>query len=321
MMRPVRKILFSAQKNEGPFLLEWIAYHKVVGFTDIIVCSNDCTDGSDKLLDAFDAAGEATHIRHAPGPDRKPQLNAAAIAIERGLFRDGDWVMWLDLDEFLFVQHGDHRVDDLIAQIGEARMVALAWRHFGDSGNKTWPGRHISDRFFMAEKRRHSRPPQCKTLFRFGPEIVGLQLHRPVLADGTTPETYFGIGGNRRPLSERFYNTRRDPPWSRIDDFEKVYRLGQVLHFAGRTPDLFVEKKVMRGRGYRESSLGPNNRHALATRLNPNEVEERGHLALEGETLAEMARLFALPGIADHCRAIEWFSFDPAEVSGQPLRE
>ena len=32
---PGRKVLFSAMKNEAPFVLEWIAYHKVIGFTDI----------------------------------------------------------------------------------------------------------------------------------------------------------------------------------------------------------------------------------------------------------------------------------------------
>ena len=37
-----KKILFSAVKNEGPFILEWIAYHKAVGFDAVLVVSNDC---------------------------------------------------------------------------------------------------------------------------------------------------------------------------------------------------------------------------------------------------------------------------------------
>lgn len=33
--------LFSAMKNEAPFLLEWVAYHKAIGFDRIVIYSND----------------------------------------------------------------------------------------------------------------------------------------------------------------------------------------------------------------------------------------------------------------------------------------
>lgn len=312
---PGRRILFSAQKNEGPFLLEWVAFHKIVGFTDIVVYSNDCTDGSDRLLDLLAEAGELVHVRHQPGPNRKPQMNAARIAMETDFFRDGDWVMWLDLDEFLWVQPGQHQVDELIDAIGPARAVAVAWRHFGDSGNETWPGRHISEDFLMAERRWRRRAPQCKTLFRFGPEIRGLQLHRPLFAEGVTAENYPVVGSNNRPIGPNFYNMKRAIPWSRIDDFEKVYRLGQVLHFVSRTPDLYHEKKVLRGRGYREAGRGPNDRHSLERRFNPNQVSERCALELEPQVVEEMSRLFAISGVAEQCRNIRWFKFEPPAAS------
>ncbi|HSF92841.1 MAG TPA: glycosyltransferase family 2 protein, partial [Paracoccaceae bacterium] len=114
-----RRILFSAQKNEGPFLLEWIAYHKVVGFTDIIIFSNDCTDGSDDMLDALARAGEIQHFRHSPETGQSPQLRAAEIAMESGLFRFGDWVMWLDSDEYLVLNVGKGTIPDFLASIGE----------------------------------------------------------------------------------------------------------------------------------------------------------------------------------------------------------
>ena len=40
----------TTQKNEGAFLLKWIAYHRLIGFTDIVILSNDCEDGSDEML-------------------------------------------------------------------------------------------------------------------------------------------------------------------------------------------------------------------------------------------------------------------------------
>ena len=47
----------TTQKNEGAFLLEWIAYHKIIGFTDIVILSNDCEDGSDEMLDHLSKSG------------------------------------------------------------------------------------------------------------------------------------------------------------------------------------------------------------------------------------------------------------------------
>ena len=52
------------QKNESAFLLEWIAYHKTIGFTDIVILSNDCEDGSDEMLDHLSKSGEIIHLRN-----------------------------------------------------------------------------------------------------------------------------------------------------------------------------------------------------------------------------------------------------------------
>ena len=41
-------------RNEGAFLLEWLAHHRAVGFTHILVLSNDCQDGTDTMLDRLD---------------------------------------------------------------------------------------------------------------------------------------------------------------------------------------------------------------------------------------------------------------------------
>ena len=52
------------QKNEGAFEMEWIAYHKTIGFTDIVILSNDCEDGSGEMLDHLSKSGEIIHLRN-----------------------------------------------------------------------------------------------------------------------------------------------------------------------------------------------------------------------------------------------------------------
>lgn len=106
----------TTQKNEGAFLLEWIAYHKLIGFTDIVILSNDCEDGSDVMLDHLSKSGEITHV-HNDGPydDRGIQFAALKLADRQQAVKEADWVMHLDIDEFLNVHVGKGHVSDLIA--------------------------------------------------------------------------------------------------------------------------------------------------------------------------------------------------------------
>ena len=41
-------------KNEGPYILEWLAYHRIVGFEDFLIYTNDCEDGTTEILEPND---------------------------------------------------------------------------------------------------------------------------------------------------------------------------------------------------------------------------------------------------------------------------
>ena len=71
----------TTKKNEGAFLLEWIADHKIIGFTDIVILSNDCEDGSDEMLDHLSKSGEIIHLRNdGPYDDRGIQFATLKLA-------------------------------------------------------------------------------------------------------------------------------------------------------------------------------------------------------------------------------------------------
>ena len=59
---PVRFLAVTSMRNEGAFLLEWLAHHRAVGFTDVLVFSNDCDDGTDAMLDRLAQLGWLTHV-------------------------------------------------------------------------------------------------------------------------------------------------------------------------------------------------------------------------------------------------------------------
>ena len=54
--------IYTKQKNEGLYLLDWIAWHQAINIGPIHIVSNDCTDHSDTLLDAI--SEEVPGIHH-----------------------------------------------------------------------------------------------------------------------------------------------------------------------------------------------------------------------------------------------------------------
>lgn len=305
-----RRLLFSAQKNEGPFILEWVAYHKAVGFTDIVVVSNDCDDGSDRLLDELSLVGALTHIRQTVPEGAAPQKNAERVAREAGVFRDGDWVMWLDLDEFFLPNPEFGSVQGVIDAVPSAAAIGFAWRFFGDSGNETWPGRHVGPRFTRAAHRRRGARTQFKTLFRYGPMIERLDIHRPILTPGTDHARFPAITSARSRMPPEFYDTSRRTPYNRMTGEKGAYRLGQIAHFSVRTPDLFAEK-ARRGDGYYANPEDVVRDDRFYHAKNFNGVEERGLLKYQKEVDSGIAALLSSPGVREACERIPMFRTEP----------
>lgn len=124
-------VLISSVKNEGPFLLEWVAHHMVLGFDRIYVASNDCSDGSDDLLDALQGAGSILHLRNVVEPGEIPQHVGYARMRARYPLDEADWLMTLDADEFLNVHTDGHKVQDLTATAApDVDLIALSARTF-----------------------------------------------------------------------------------------------------------------------------------------------------------------------------------------------
>lgn len=245
-----RRVLFSAQKNEGPFILEWVAFHKVIGFTDIVVVSNDCADGSDVLLDALQDAGELRHIRQTVPDGVAPQKNAANLVMAAGLFGVGDWVIWLDLDEFLVPGPAYGTTRELIAALeaAEADALALNWCMIGSNEERGLPDRLISDRFTSALRFRAASNEVVKTLFRFDSHVAALTIHRPAWRPEGKPPRVLSGAGKVLDQSFAFARHRNGSLPARVMLTGGRYAWGQINHYAIRTSDLYSLKRL-RGDG------------------------------------------------------------------------
>ena len=87
-------------RNEGAFLLDWLAHHLACGVTHVVALSNDCQDGTDALLDRLAQVAPLTHIRNdGPYNDRGIQFTGLKLADKAEAVRDADWLLALDIDE------------------------------------------------------------------------------------------------------------------------------------------------------------------------------------------------------------------------------
>jgi Glycosyl transferase family 2 len=301
-------VLVSAMRNEGPFLLEWVAYHRAIGFGQIVICANASTDGSDALLKALDAAGAITYLPTEPGPKQSP-LEAAVSAFETNVgYRDGTWYAWLDADEFLNVNVGARRVEDLIAALGPAQGLLVNWRLFGTSGNDRFGGRFVSTDFVRASKPGFVGNLETKSFFRKSDQVtgfagIGQERPRLVAGHGLGPQDF--LAGNGRPLLP---DEPRNRDWlagkqlgrtNLVAPQEAGHALAQINHYAVRTPEFFRLKQE-RGRGYLKTGAGGRSRYTVSyfSRFDRNEAEDRSILVWETAVTDAIAQLAADPAIA-----------------------
>lgn len=322
-----RRVLFSAMKNEAPFILEWVAYHRAIGFDRIVICSNPSTDGTDVLLDALEAAGALRHLRVEVAPDRSPQACAAeAFARAEGL-QDGDWHLWLDADEFLNIHAGDGRLDDLLAAMGPAQGILLNWRVFGSNGHARFPGRFVSPAFTGASEASFEPNLEIKTLFRKSPAVAGWAqagINRPLLT-GQAAVSFLNGRGAALDMADV-----RHKRWQAGKDFARTNRVGpdefgwslaQINHYVVRTPEFFALKRL-RGRGWAVGQAGDRNRRhtpEFFAAHDRNEARDDTILRWDDAVTAGIAALSAHPEVARALAVVaDRVAADVARVADQP---
>ena len=133
-------------KNEGPFLLEWIAFHQCIGVSDFLFYSNDCDDGTDALLDELAGLGHVTHLPN-PAGGRNYQMEALKDAKKQSVVRNADWVWVADVDEFPNIHVGDHSFAALIEACGDPQAISLNFQFFANNDIEQFEDRPIIAQF------------------------------------------------------------------------------------------------------------------------------------------------------------------------------
>ncbi|GLS87233.1 hypothetical protein GCM10010873_22070 [Cypionkella aquatica] len=300
-------------KNEAAFLLEWLAHHRACGFSDFLVYSNDCSDGTDLMLDRLAALGWLTHMRN-PGPHPEgPQWAMLKVADKHPLIAQSDWVLVCDIDEFVNIHVGDRSLNALLTALPDATAIALTWRMFGNAGVIEIADQPITETFTKAAEASFAWPWRAqliKTLFRNDGTYRKLGVHRPRSPDPARAGQARWFDGSGRALP--------DTPQGRIfSDYSRDnYKLVQLNHYAlGSMQNYLV--KADRGRANRDASAFDM---SYWVERNFNEVEDRSIHSLNSATLR--AELLADPVLGPlHYKAVAWRQARFAELmQAEPWR-
>ncbi len=288
-------------RNEAAFLLEWLAHHRAVGFTDFLVFSNDCGDGTDVMLDRLAEMGLLTHVPN-PGPhDGGVQFAALKKADKHPLVQASDWIMAFDIDEFVNIHVGDSRLPSLLSALPDATAIPLTWRLFGNDGVVRYEDLPITAQFTMAAPKVLHWPwraAMVKTLFRNDGTYRKLGVHRPRSPDPGRLASARWFDGGGRDVTQAFHDQRVFSPFGRDN-----YALAQLNHYPLGSMESYIVKRD-RGRVNRSDS---DTGMSYWTERNWCVEQDRSIDALSSQRQAEFTRLMADARLHElHQNAVRW---------------
>ncbi|MCF6232650.1 MAG: FkbM family methyltransferase [Rhodobacteraceae bacterium] len=194
-------LITTCMKDEGPFILEWLAWHKSIGIDNYVIFTNDCTDGTDLLLDRLDQMGE---LRHLPNPALATKATAfqqyvLAYTPHLSEFKRADLYISMDVDEFINIRIGAGHMDDLLAKTGPFDALSISELNHGSNNMEAFePG--LMTEQFPGHQRETPGPAKSrrgvKTIVRLGDKLEYIRNHRPDLRHDAGAVTWLDGSGN-----------------------------------------------------------------------------------------------------------------------------
>jgi hypothetical protein len=289
--------LLATVRNEGAYFLEWLAYHRCIGFEHAVIYTNDNTDGSVPLLETLASHGIITLIHNEAGRRCAVQnkMHAHALSLLPDIL-DYRWAALIDADEFVaFDTNRFGSLHDILAwhETQPIDALALCWAMFvaGSDHRHTLPStlHHFT-------RREPAANLHVKTLFR-PQKFCNARPHFPFATLGM----HFYYRSEFGALHHHPGVASRDPSFATHASVDTAW----INHYSLRTaPELLW--KIARGH---PDAVGPAQERymAMASKLfgkfitlsaRNDLIEDRRIFACAKMLPAELSSLRALPGIA-----------------------
>lgn len=305
-------VIVGCMKNEAPYILEWVAYHRAIGVDNFLIYTNGCEDGTDEILDRLQELGLLQHRLNDDWKGNSPQQYALNRSLKEPLIRTADWIIHIDVDEFINVRCGNGTLQDFLDRVPGATNVAMTWRLFGHNGvHKLDDDQFVIAQFDACAPKFCPKPHTVwgfKTMFRNIGAYEKISCHRPnKLADDFRDKVRWVNGSGQDMTREAAVNGWRNSKKS------IGYDLLQLNHYALRSAESFLIKR-QRGRALHvDRSIGLNYWIRMDWGDHRDVTIQRNLPRLQ----AEFDRLLADPVLADwHARGQAWHRAKADELHG-----
>lgn len=273
---PLTLAICAIVKDEGPYLLEWIAHHRLVGVQHFVLFDNGSTDGTTALLSGLARAGIVDHV---PWPDI-PNVAAQRPAYIAGLARLADrcrWVAFIDADEFLNPICG-RNIQSIMADYDQAAGLVIPWRLFGSNGRQQHENDLVINRFTRRAADDHALNRSVKTIVQ-ARLVARPDIHAPSITGGSLIDEHGRVAGSQG-----------HPSHHAVPDAGKLV----INHYFTKSREEWTRKRT-RGQATEpvdsSARLRPDDHFATH---DINDVEDRSLAAQAGRVREEMERLAAL---------------------------
>ncbi len=233
--------IVTCVKNEGPFLLEWIAYNRSIGVTDFIIFSNDCDDGSAEILDRLDALGIVHHFDNPStmlGTRQHLGVTVALAPLHKA-FRHAAYTIITDVDEFIQIDSADGTLNGLLAEHGYPDAISLSELLFGFGGVKAYKDKLVTEQFKVCQEfdpADHRARRGVKTIMRVQSGVQAYGNHRPTLKHGYLDTAYWTDGAGHEVPRDFIVNGDRGL------DVRGRYHPARINHYTLRSAESMLVK-------------------------------------------------------------------------------
>lgn len=306
-------LIVGCMKNEAPYIIEWVAYHRAIGVDNFLIYTNDCSDGTDEILQRLQELGVLQHRNNDKWKGNSPQQYALNQALKEPVLKNSDWIIHIDVDEFINIRCGNGTLDDFFAAAPDATNVAMTWRLFGHNGVTGLKDEFVIDQFDACAPKYCPKPHTVwgfKTMFRNIGAYEKISCHRPNKLDEEFSDKVKWVNGSGQDMTGEVLKSG----W-RNSKKSIGYDLLQLNHYALRSAESFLVKR-QRGRALHvDRSIGLNywirmdwNDHRDVTiKRNLPRLREEYERLMADDTLRAL-----------HQAGLDWHRAKAEELHGMP---
>ena len=242
-------------KNEAAHILEWMAFHKTVGFDHLIIIDHNSEDETSKVVSSFQDQDSVTLIRwNKPGTQMDMYNHVVSEFRDKFL-----WCAFLDADEFLYSTETDD-VRHVLTEYEKFGAIGVYWLIYGSSGHIHRPSGLTIENYVQRSESNFVINSHIKSIVN--------------LSEAGLAETSHMFATSSNTVDENYRNLPFRPPHGFIHENVPTHARLRINHYHTRSQQDYAVKAARRFFG--DDKLGtPERKQAMFDQHDRNEVEDR----------------------------------------------